>query len=96
MFNFYVKDGKKLIDYKPKQIHYARAVKRLLESMSKYIAPYDSMSDTKEKHEEDFIKLLFLAINYCKCLDYNKLDDNEIEKEFQILQMIDASQSTKW
>ena len=89
MFNFYVKDGKKLIDYKPKQIHYARAVKRLLESMSKYIAPYDSMSDTKEKHEEDFIKLLFLAINYCKCLDYNKLDDNEIEKEFQILQMID-------
>ena len=89
MYDFYLSNGKNLIDYKPKQIHYTRALERLLESMSKYTAPYDSMSDTKEKHEDDFTKLLFLAINYCKRLDYNKLDDDEIEKEFQILQMID-------
>ena len=32
MYNFYVLDGKKLIDYKPKREHYARALERITDA----------------------------------------------------------------
>ena len=33
MYNFYVMDGKKLIDYKPNKKHYAAAIIRFSEKM---------------------------------------------------------------
>ena len=36
MYNFYVLDGKKLIDYKPKREHYARALERITDANGSY------------------------------------------------------------
>ncbi len=36
MYNFYVLDGKKLIDYKPKREHYARALERITDANGGY------------------------------------------------------------
>ena len=89
MLNFYVKEGKKLIDYKPKRIHYSRALKRLAESMVKYIDSSDTMFELKRKHEDDFFKMLYLSIKLCGLEDYKILDGDEIEDEFQRIMIIE-------
>lgn len=88
-YDFYVLEGKKLIDYKPKAENYSRAFNRLMDSID-YITNEFTMYDMKEKHYEDFCKILFLMIKMHKHKDCKLSDKNaeSVKGEFGVIEII--------
>lgn len=60
MYNFYIIDGKKLIDYKPKGLHYANAIVRFTENNQ--VADNLSGQEFYQMHQEQAIKYSYLMI----------------------------------
>lgn len=62
MYNFYVMDGKKLIDYKPNKKHYASAIIRFSEKMG----CLNEMSNEKflSAYPDQFKQYLYLLIKF--------------------------------
>lgn len=91
MFDFYVINGKKLIDYKPKRENYTRAYIRLVDSMQ-YISDSLTMLEMKESHTDDFKRTLFLMIKLYGKEDLKILDVEPelVAKQFSILSSIDS------
>ena len=67
-YDFYVLEGKKLIDYKPKAEHYRRALSRMIEK-----SPLDFMNN-----KEELKKFIFM---YVKRLVLSKAEYNEYSYE---------------
>lgn len=90
MIDFYVMDGKKLIDFKPKHINYARAFHRRCEKIN----PQSNMTmrKMKETYPDEFIKSLFLLIKLKSTTGFDVLQNAEPEfiiDEFRVIGAID-------
>lgn len=89
MLNFYVMDGKKLIDFKPKWINYVRALDR----RCKMAGFWGNMTiqEAKSAYPDELKKDLYLMIKLkgmsgCKLLKCSEPDF--VKNEFQLIEMI--------
>lgn len=89
MHNFYVIDGKKLIDYKPRKEHYTRALARFLQ-LHPETCDYD-LPGLMEKHYDTYKKCLYLTMKFIeKCFDYkNNYSEEDIETYFTLISFVD-------
>jgi len=95
MLNFYVMDGKKLIDFKPKWINYARAFDR----KCKMAGLWENMTiqESKSAYPDDFKKNLYLLIKLkgkSDCKSLKRGDSDFVTKEFYIIEVICAMVGT--
>lgn len=91
MHDFYVMDGKKLIDFKPKHINYARAFHRRYEMINSQSDM--TMQEMKETYPDEFKKDLFLLIKLKSTTGFDVLKSAESEfiiNEFRIISAIDG------
>ncbi len=71
MYNFYVMEGKKFIDYKPKKEHYARALNRLAEEIDSFACA--RYSELFQFYPDKARQYLYLNIKFVKhAFDFNK------------------------
>lgn len=85
MYNFYIMDGEKLIDYKPNTKHYASAIIRFTEKMD----CLNGMSNEKflSEYPDQFKQYLYLLIKFIsKAFDSGKsYTEDEIKEWFYLI-----------
>lgn len=86
-YDFYVVQGKRLIDYKPQVYHYRNALNRLLEE-NKTIFGSSSFEELMETNSIVIDKLLFLVIKTMKKVEVDKMDEETVEHLFKIISLI--------
>lgn len=74
MYNFYVMEGKKLIDYKPTQMHYKNALVRLIDKVS-----------NNEMQEDTLKKFIWLSVKVINSSKIEKLEHEQLEGRLQLL-----------
>lgn len=88
MHNFYVMEGKKVIDYKPKKEHYARAINRIIEELDSFDGlDYPEVFQRYPDKAKQFLyfNIKFIAQNF----DFNReYSANEIECWFLLIEGI--------
>lgn len=76
MYNFYVLDGKKLIDYKPKREHYARALERITDANGGY-----DLERLWQERPDQFKQILYLSIKFIEHVFDNNSDCSQQETQ---------------
>mgnify|MGYP006962351545 CR=1 FL=1 len=76
MYNFYVLDGKKLIDYKPKREHYARALERITDANGSY-----DLERLWQERPDQFKQILYLSIKFIEHVFDNNSDCSQEETQ---------------
>lgn len=76
MYNFYVLDGKKLIDYKPKREHYARALERITDANGSY-----DLERLWQERPDQFKQILYLSIKFIEHVFDNSSDCSQEETQ---------------
>jgi hypothetical protein len=89
MADFYVVDGKKLIDFKPKHLNYQRAFQRICKTIIRW--GNMTMQEVKAAYPENFKRTLYLLIKLKATSDYKLLKSGDVEfveTEFLIVEAI--------
>ena len=88
-YNFYVLEGRKLIDYKPKAEHYARAVQRHVNKIEEMFTT-ETFQDVKVKYPSEIDKTLFLLIKMLgkKDGEINRNDEALVFRYFSTISLI--------
>lgn len=86
MYKFHVLEGKKLINYKPTNDHYFRALNKIMDDLKHSIGDV-SLEEWKERCPEKFTKYLYLIVKFTpKSFDYRrKYTADEIAEWFGLV-----------
>lgn len=90
MYHFYVEEGKKLLDFKPKVEHYANALARRTFRVREMISEIDTFGNFEKEHPDEFAKHLYLYMKFTeKGFDFSrKYTEVEITSWFQLIEYI--------